>query len=231
MTSFLPKIHKEGYLFIGVFFLITLFLFLLWIPLGWLGVILTIWCCYFFRDPERIHPQMKRAWVAPADGVICSIAKMNLPEEVRRDDQSEYHRVSIFMNVFNCHINRAPYGGKIEYIDYVRGAFFNASWDKASAQNERQYLTLRSLDGDKFVVTQIAGLVARRIVCWTTMGTDLQLGERFGMIRFGSRVDVYLPAHIEPIVQLGQITIGGETIIGLATATATGIKEEESRAE
>jgi phosphatidylserine decarboxylase len=225
MTSFLPKIHKEGYLFIAIFVLITLFLFLIWIPLGWLGVLLTVWCCYFFRDPERVPPNLTNLWLAPADGVVCAVNKMSLPEEIRREDQSQYHRVSIFMNVFNCHINRAPFGGKIEFVDYVRGAFFNASWDKASAENERQHLTMRSGNGDRFVVTQIAGLVARRIVCWTTMGRDLQRGERFGMIRFGSRVDIYLPAHIEPIVVVGQTMVGGETIIALnqeKTNSATG---------
>lgn len=216
MTSFLPKIHKEGYLFILAFVFIALFLFFVWEPLGWVGVGLTIWCCYFFRDPERVQPKKEGLWLAAADGVVCAVNKMSLPEEIRRDDQNEYHRVSIFMNVFNCHINRTPFSGKIEFIDYIRGAFFNASWDKASAENERQHLTLRSPDGDKFVVTQIAGLVARRIVCWTTIGRDLQKAERFGMIRFGSRVDVYLPAHIVPIVEVGQTMVGGETIIALS---------------
>lgn len=213
MNSFLIPIHKEGYIFIGAFALITLLLFLLWVPLGWMGVVLTLWCCYFFRDPERVQPKKDGVWIAPADGVVCAIGKMPLPEEIRREDKGEYHRISIFMNVFNCHINRAPKNGKVEFVDYVHGAFFNASWDKASLENERQYLTMRSTEGDRFVVTQIAGLVARRIVCWTVAERELQLGEKFGMIRFGSRVDVYLPIHIPPIVEIGQTMVGGETVI------------------
>lgn len=218
MTSFIPPIHKEGYLFILAFVVMTLLFFLIWEPLGWIGIGLTVWCCYFFRDPERILPEIADAWIAPADGVVCAITKTSLPEEIRRDDKGEYNRVSIFMNVFNCHINRAPYAGKVEFIDYIRGAFFNASWDKASLENERSHLTMKTSGGDRFVVTQIAGLVARRIVCWTTGERQLEKGERFGMIRFGSRVDVYLPAKIQPIVQMGQTMVGGETILALGAS-------------
>jgi len=220
MFHFLPPIHKEGYLFVAVFALASLGLFCLGLfyfpwatPLGWVGAVLTIWCGLFFRDPARVVPQQEDVWVAPADGVICAIGKASLPEKIARGESVEYMRVSVFMNVFNCHINRAAFAGKVEHIDYVAGAFFNASWDKASLENERQYLTLRSSDGERFVITQIAGLVARRIVCWVKIGDELALGERFGMIRFGSRVDVYLPPHSRVIAEIGQTMIGGETII------------------
>ena len=208
-----PPIHKEGYLFITAFAVISLLAFLIWPFLGWVGVIMTIWCALFFRDPERITPASDNLWIAPADGVVCAVRKSSLPSEISRGNQSPFHQVSIFMNVFNCHINRTPQAGEVEYIDYIHGSFFNASLDKASEKNERQYITMRSQAGDLFVVTQIAGLVARRIVSWTKIDDNLKKGERFGMIRFGSRVDIYLPEHVALDVEIGQTMIGGETVI------------------
>ncbi len=218
--TLLTPIHKEGYVFIGAFALVSLFLFLIWVPLGWLGILLTIWCAFFFRDPERIVPNRSGVWVAPADGVVCAIDEVPLPKEIGRGSEKLRKRVSIFMDVFNCHINRAPFSGKVEHIDYVPGSFLNASLDKASENNERQYITLRAKDGQDFVVVQIAGLVARRIVLWTKMGEELKIGERLGMIRFGSRVDIYLPEGVEPLVLIGQKTIGGETVIADTSDTA-----------
>ena len=217
MNTFLTPIHREGYLFIGAFALVSLFLFLIWIPLGWFGIIMTIWCAYFFRDPERITPSHLGAWVAPADGIVCAINQAPFPKDIGTKDgapvETMHVRVSIFMNVFDCHVNRAPFAGAVEHVDYVPGTFFNASMDKASEDNERQYITMRTSDGEVFVVVQIAGLIARRIVSWTKMGEKLEIGERFGMIRFGSRVDVYLPEGVEAQVLIGQTMIGGETII------------------
>ncbi len=224
---FLTPIHREGYLFIGAFALVSLFLFLVWIPLGWLGIGLTIWCAFFFRDPDRIAPSRAGVWVAPADGIVCAIDQVQLPQEIGKADETLRTRISIFMNVFNCHINRAPMAGTVEHIDYMPGSFFNASLDKASEENERQYITMRAADGQMFVVVQIAGLVARRIVLWTKMGHNLETGERFGMIRFGSRVDVYLPEGVEARVLIGQTMVGGETMIAETPAQETSVKNDD----
>lgn len=212
LSTVIKPIHKEGYKFIGIFAAVTVLLFLLWQPLGWIGVVLTVWCYYFFRDPDRQTPIRDGLLVSPADGVISLIEPAVPPAELEMGEQA-LTRVSVFMNVFNCHVNRAPIGGKIAKIAYRPGKFLNASLDKASADNERNSLAIEMPDGRKIAVVQIAGLVARRILCEVKEGQVLATGERFGMIRFGSRVDVYLPEGVEPMVALGQTMISAETVI------------------
>ncbi|TVP97164.1 MAG: phosphatidylserine decarboxylase [Roseinatronobacter sp.] len=212
LSTVVKPIHKEGYKFIGIFAAVTLLLFVIWQPLGWIGVVLTVWCYYFFRDPERQTPIRDGLLVSPADGVISLIEPAIPPAELNMGSAA-LTRVSVFMNVFNCHVNRAPIGGKITNISYRAGKFFNASLDKASEQNERNSLAIEMEDGRKIAVVQIAGLVARRILCEVKEGDVLATGARFGMIRFGSRVDVYLPEGVEPLVALGQTMISAETVI------------------
>ncbi len=210
--TFLKPMHPEGYRFVAIFAAIALVLFWIWEPLGWLGVGATVWCYYFFRDPKRSVPQGKGLILSPADGVISLIEPAVPPAELGMGPE-ELTRVSVFMNVFNCHVNRAPIAGTAVAIAYRPGKFFNASLDKASADNERNSLRLDLADGRQIAVVQIAGLVARRIVCFAREGQVLRTGERFGLIRFGSRLDVYLPDGVEPMVALGQTMIAGETVI------------------
>lgn len=204
-------IHPEGYLFIGIFALASLVLFIVWRPLGWVGVVLTLWCVYFFRDPVRVTPVRDGLVIAPADGKISSVALAVPPAELGLGSQS-VPRVSIFMSVFDVHVNRSPVSGEIERIVYRPGKFLNADLDKASEDNERNGLVVRTPSG-RYGVVQIAGLVARRIVCFVKEGQLVSAGERFGLIRFGSRVDVYLPAGTKPLVAVGQYALGGETVI------------------
>ena len=204
--------HPEGWRFIAIFALITLSLAWLWAPLFWPGLGLTIWCYYFFRDPERAVPQREGLIVSPADGVVSLIVRMVPPTELDLGVE-ERVRVSVFMNVFNCHVNRAPIAGTIRKVVYHSGKFLNASLDKASEHNERNAITIEYADGKQIGIVQIAGLVARRILCWSKAGQDIATGERFGLIRFGSRLDVFLPAGVEPLVTLGQSTTAGETIL------------------
>ena len=218
LSTVVKPIHSEGYKFIGIFAAVTLVLFLIWQPLGWVGVVLTIWCYYFFRDPERQTPVRDGLLVSPADGVISLIEPAVPPAELDMGD-APLTRVSVFMNVFNCHVNRAPIGGRIAKIAYRPGKFLNASLDKASEHNERNSLAIEMEDGRKIAVVQIAGLVARRILCEVEEGQGLETGERFGMIRFGSRVDVYLPDGVAPLVALGQVMISAETVIADLTST------------
>ncbi|MCC5968088.1 MAG: phosphatidylserine decarboxylase [Natronohydrobacter sp.] len=218
LSTVVKPIHKEGYKFISIFAVVTFVLFLIWQPLGWIGVGLTVWCYYFFRDPDRQTPIREGLLVSPADGVISLIEPAVPPAELEMGDQA-LTRVSVFMNVFNCHVNRAPIGGRITKIAYRPGKFLNASLDKASVDNERNSMAIEMADGRKIAVVQIAGLVARRILCEVEEGTELQTGERFGMIRFGSRVDVYLPEGVEPLVALGQVMISAETVIADLTST------------
>ncbi len=217
LSTVVKPIHKEGYKFIPIFAAVTVVLFLIWQPLGWLGVGLTIWCYYFFRDPDRQTPVREGLLVSPADGVISLIEPAVPPAELDMGDQP-LTRVSVFMNVFNCHVNRAPIAGRVAKISYRPGKFLNASLDKASVDNERNSMALELADGRKIAVVQIAGLVARRILCEVKEGQALQTGERFGMIRFGSRVDVYLPEGVEPLVALGQTMISAETVIADLTS-------------
>lgn len=208
-------IHREGYIFIIAFAIAAIVLGQIAEPLGWVGAILTAWCVYFFRDPDRYVPQADGAIISPADGVVSHVVVTKLPVELADETtkDAEYTRVSIFLNVFNVHVNRAPIGGKITKVEYHHGKFINASLDKASEHNERNSLLIETEAGAKIGVVQIAGFVARRIVCDSKAGDSIQTGERFGIIRFGSRVDVYLPAGVNPQVAVGQIAVGGETLI------------------
>ncbi|MEO9895218.1 MAG: phosphatidylserine decarboxylase [Paracoccaceae bacterium] len=216
--TFLKPMHPEGRRFVAIFAAITFGLFLLSTFLGWIGVGLTVWCYYFFRDPKRATPIQDGLIISPADGVVSLIEKAVPPAELGMSDQA-LTRVSVFMSVFNCHVNRAPIGGKIVSIAYRPGKFFNASLDKASSDNERNSLCIQMEDGRQIAVVQIAGLVARRIVCFSSEGDDIRTGERFGLIRFGSRLDVYLPEGVQPQVCLGQTMIAGETMIADLTST------------
>lgn len=210
--TFIKPMHPEGRKFVAIFAAITLVLFAIEDVLGWIGVGLTIWCYYFFRDPERVTPDASGLVISPADGVVSLIEPAVPPRELGLPEQ-ELTRVSVFMSVFNCHVNRAPVAGKIEKIAYKPGKFLNASLDKASEDNERNSLVIRMEDDRILTVTQIAGLVARRIVSFTQEGAVLDRGERFGLIRFGSRLDVYLPEGVTPSVKIGQTMIAGETVL------------------
>src|SRR5690349_12561026 len=207
----LVPIHREGLPFIGIFALVSLVLFWLWSPLGWIGTALTVWCALFFRDPDRVTPVREGIVVAPADGRVSRIINAPPPPELNLGVRA-LPRVSIFMSVFDCHINRSPMSGRIEKILYKAGTFINADLDKASENNERNSFVIAA--GDiRLAVVQIAGLIARRIVPFTREGASVRAGERIGMIRFGSRVDVYLPEGVRPLVAEGQTAIAGETVI------------------
>lgn len=212
ITSVLVPIHPEGYRFIAIFAVLTLLLFLVASWLGWIGVILTLWCTYFFRDPARTTPQRDGLIISPADGVVNMITTAPLPPELGAGDDMRT-RVSIFMNVFNCHVNRMPVAGTVKKSLYRTGQFLSADLDKASEANERHTMRIETADGSDLVVVQIAGLVARRIVNYTNEGDQFAAGDRFGLIRFGSRLDVYLPAGIAPLVAVGQTAIAGETVL------------------
>ena len=212
LSTVIKPVHREGHKFIAIFAVCALILYFIWAPLGWVGLGLTVWCYYFFRDPERYTPVREGLIISPADGVISLIEQAVPPAEMEMGD-APLTRVSVFMNVFNCHVNRAPIGGTVAKIAYRPGKFLNASLDKASEDNERNGMVLEMEDGRKLGVVQIAGLVARRILCEVQEGQTLATGERFGMIRFGSRLDVYLPAGVEPLVALGQTMIAGETVL------------------
>jgi phosphatidylserine decarboxylase len=211
-STFIKPMHPEGRKFVAIFAVIALILFVIWEPLGWLGVLMTVWCYYFFRDPERVTPDRPDLVISPADGIISLIEPAVPPAELGMAD-TPLTRVSVFMNVFNCHVNRAPVGGTVQAIAYRPGKFFNASLDKASVDNERNSVRITMADGRDIAVVQIAGLVARRIVCLTKPNEVLAPGERFGLIRFGSRLDVYLPEGVVPMVAIGQTMVAGETVI------------------
>lgn len=219
----LPNIHNEGWKFVGLFAAVTALLALIWAPLGWLALILTVWCYFFFRDPERITPEIKDVVVSPADGIVQMIAKVDGPEELGLEKE-KFNRVSVFMSVFNVHVNRAPAQGTIIKSVYVPGKFFNATLDKASKDNERQLLAMKTKSGKTICFVQIAGLIARRILCEATEGMEYKAGERFGLIRFGSRLDVYLPEGVEPQVCLGQTMVAGESVIANLTSGAAQVK-------
>ena len=212
LGTFIRPMHREGIKFVLIFALITIGLFFISDWLGWAGVGLTIWCYYFFRDPQRTTPTRDGLLVSPADGIISLIEKAVPPEELGMSPEA-LTRVSVFMNVFNCHVNRAPIAGDVVSIAYRAGKYFNASLDKASSDNERNSLALKIADGRQIAVVQIAGLVARRIVCFVKTSQVMRTGERFGLIRFGSRVDVYLPEGVHPLVSVGQSMVAGETVI------------------
>ena len=204
-------LHPQGYPFVGGFSLASLVLFLIWTPLGWIGTALTAWCAYFFRDPVRVTPLREGLVVAPADGRISRVVNAVPPLELGLSDRP-LPRISIFMSVFDCHVNRSPIAGRIERMVYKPGKFINADLDKASEDNERNAFII-SGPRARVGVVQIAGLIARRIVPFVREGEEIGAGERIGMIRFGSRVDVYLPEGTKPLVAEGQTAIAGETVI------------------
>jgi phosphatidylserine decarboxylase len=207
---FVP-IHKEGYLFIAIAAFAAFILGAWWSPLGWIGAILTVWVCYFFRDPPRTTPLRDGLVISPADGRVSLIATAVPPPELDLP-QEPMTRVSVFMNVFDCHVNRMPVSGRIAQILYMPGLFLNAELDKASEDNERNALVIETI-GTRIGVVQIAGLVARRIVSFVRAGDELSAGERFGLIRFGSRLDIYLPLSAQVLIGLGQTAVAGETIL------------------
>ncbi len=213
-----PPVHREGPKFIAIFLGVALVLYLIYAPLGWIGFVLTVWCYYFFRDPDRITPTRADLVIAPADGVICQISDAVPPAELGMA-AVPLTRIAIFMDVFNCHVTRAPIDCTILAAAYRPGKFINASLDKASEDNERMSYRLSDGQAREFALVQIAGLVARRIVSNVREAQPVLAGERIGIIRFGSRVDLYLPPGTRPLVAVGQITVGGETVMAdLASA-------------
>ncbi len=208
----LAPIHPEGYPFVGGFAFASLVLFWLWTPLGWLATLLTLWCAYFFRDPPRVTPLRDGIVVAPADGRISQIVNAAPPKELGLGERA-MPRISIFMSVFDCHINRSPVAGRIERIVYRAGKFLSADLDKASDDNERNAFVIAATAGPRIAVIQIAGLIARRIVSFAREGEAIGAGQRIGMIRFGSRVDVYLPEGTRALAAEGQTAIAGETVL------------------
>ena len=210
-SKIFPPIHTEGYKFLVISVIVTLILLAFSGFLGTIGILLTIWVYYFFRDPERIIIGDDNYLVSPADGEVIKVEEVDGPKEVGLENQ-KFKKISIFMNVFDCHVNRTPCSGTVEEILYKPGKFLNASFDKASEDNERNYYKIKDNAGNNIIVVQIAGLIARRIVCETNNGQTLNQGERIGMIRFGSRADVYYENY-DPLVKVGQKTISGETLL------------------
>jgi phosphatidylserine decarboxylase len=221
IRSQIAPVNPEGYPFIGTFAVASLLLMWLWSPLGWLCLVLTAWCFYFFRDPPRVTPLRDGLVIAPADGRVSRIINAVPPAELALGDRP-VPRISIFMSVFDCHVNRSPVAGRIERMAYRPGAFVNADLDKASDDNERNCLVIATAAGVRIGVVQIAGLVARRIVPFVKQGASVGAGERIGMIRFGSRVDIYLPEGVRPLAAEGQIATAGETIIADLRDSETG---------
>lgn len=217
MLKFIPRIHPEGVIFSIIFLVITIVLWHIFVPLGVIGSILTLWCLYFFRNPDRLTPTREGLIISPADGVICGISEVNVPKELGLKEKKRV-RISIFMNVFNVHVNRVPIGGTIKKIHYHAGKFLNASLDKASEHNERQHMVVETPDKHTIAFTQIAGLVARRIRCDVKEGDQMETGQRFGLIRFGSRVDVFLPPKVNSLVSIGQTMVAGETVLADMTS-------------
>ena len=212
LDNVLVPIAREGWPFIAIFGLVSLILYFVYAPLGWIGLVLTLWCVYFFRNPDRVTPEREGLIISPADGIVQMIAEMSPPEELDMGSEPVV-RVSVFMNVFDCHVNRIPCDGRIGKLVYVPGHFLNASLDKASEENERQMVRI-DLESGAFVgAVQIAGLVARRIVCYLEEDQIVLAGERFGLIRFGSRVDIYLPHGAVSHAVIGQKCVSGETVL------------------
>ena len=212
LDNVLVPIAREGWPFIAIFGLVSLIFYLLYAPLGWIGLVVTLWCVYFFRNPDRVTPEREGLIISPADGIVQMIAEVSPPEELDMGSEPVV-RVSVFMNVFDCHVNRIPCDGRIGKLVYVPGHFLNASLDKASEENERQMVRI-DLESGAFVgAVQIAGLVARRIVCYLEEDQIVLAGERFGLIRFGSRVDIYLPHGAVSHAVIGQKCVSGETVL------------------
>ncbi len=210
-TKIFPKLHPEGFKFIIIAFVITILFYNFSNFLGLVGLVLTIWVYYFFRDPERVIIDDNNYLVSPADGEVIKVEVIDGPKELGLENK-KFNKISIFMNVFDCHVNRTPCAGQVEEILYKPGKFFNASLDKASEDNERNYYKIKDIHGNNVIIVQIAGLIARRIVCETSKNQDLKQGERIGMIRFGSRADIYYENY-EPLVKIGQKAISGETLL------------------
>ncbi len=210
-SKIFPKIHAEGYKFLVIAGIVTIVFYTFSDFLGLIGLVLTIWIYYFFRDPERIIIEDDNYLVSPADGEIVNVGEVDGPKELSLENK-KFKKISIFMNAFDCHVNRIPCSGKIEEILYKPGKFFNASLDKSSEENERNYFKIKDNQNNDVIVVQIAGLIARRIVCETNKDQELNQGDRLGMIRFGSRVDVYYENY-EPLVKVGQTAISGETLL------------------
>ena len=210
-SKIFPKLHSEGYKFIVIAAVITIILYNFSSFLGLIGLMLTIWVYYFFRDPERVIIEDDNYLVSPADGEVIKVEEVDGPKELGLENK-KFNKISIFMNVFDCHVNRTPCKGKIEEILYKPGKFLNASFDKASEDNERNYYKIKDVNGNDIIVVQIAGLIARRIVCESNKNQELSQGERIGMIRFGSRADVYYENY-QPLVKIGQRAISGETLL------------------
>jgi|TARA_B100000900_G_scaffold166203_1_gene141085 phosphatidylserine decarboxylase len=211
ISKIFPPIHTEGYKFLVIAAFVTIILLIINGFLGLIGLLLTVWVYYFFRDPERVIIEDDNYLVSPADGEVIKVEEVDGPKEVGLENK-KFKKISIFMNVFDCHVNRTPCSGTVEEILYKPGKFLNASFDKASEDNERNYYKIKDKDGNDIVVVQIAGLIARRIVCETNKDQSLDQGDRIGMIRFGSRADVYYENY-EPLVKIGQKTISGETLL------------------
>ncbi|MDC0370006.1 phosphatidylserine decarboxylase [Pelagibacteraceae bacterium] len=211
LNSVFPKIHKEGYKFLAISIIITFFVLMVSNFLGCILIVITIWVYYFFRDPERVSINNNKYLVSPADGLISHISEVSGPNELNLENKT-FTKVSIFMNVFNCHVNRIPIAGSVEEIFYKPGKFLNASLDKSSEENERNYYKIKTINGDEIIIVQIAGLIARRIVCEVHKEQKLNQGERIGMIRFGSRVDVYFNKK-ELLAKVGQNVVAGESLI------------------
>ncbi|WP_374764615.1 phosphatidylserine decarboxylase [Yunchengibacter salinarum] len=208
----LTPIHREGHLFVALFFVASLVLFMIAEPLGWIGMVATAWCVYFFRDPERVVPRQEGVMVAPADGVVSAVSAAAPPPELDMGSEP-VTRISIFLSVFDVHVNRVPAAGSIDKLIYVPGRFLNAADEAASHENERQLVAMTTEDGARIAFAQVAGLVARRILCDLKVDQKVARGERFGLIRFGSRTDIYLAPKQEAMVSEGQTMIGGETVI------------------
>ena len=213
LKDFLPPINSAGYPFIIIFAVVAFILSLISDFLGWIGFILTLWCVYFFRDPERVTPKKTNVLISPADGKIVFSGLSKSPENLSDNKQLDLNKVSIFMNVFDVHVNRIPISGKVIWLKYVPGTFLNASLDKSSENNERMIVKVEVSKGVFIYVVQIAGLIARRIKCDLTENESVTMGQRYGLIRFGSRVDVYFPKNFNILVNEGQTSISGETII------------------
>jgi phosphatidylserine decarboxylase len=212
----MTPIHKEGHKFVAIFLVISFVLFYFAEPAGWVGLIVTAWCLYFFRDPERVVPEDAGILVSPADGTVCSVSDAVPPAELGMGSE-ERTRITIFLSVFNVHVNRVPAAGEITALAYVPGKFLNAAAENASEENERQLVRMKTEDGKDIAFAQVAGLVARRILCDLKEGDTVARGERFGLIRFGSRTDIYLDKDQVAKVQVGQTMIGGETVIAANT--------------
>ena len=212
LRNVLAPIHPDGWRFIAIAALASVLLFALWQPLGWLGIVATLWCAYFFRDPWRVTPTRDGLVIAPADGLVVSVDRAPPPPQLGLGD-APMTRIGIFLNVLDVHINRVPMSGRVAKLAYNPGKFLNASLDKASAENERMAVRLATAEGADIAVVQVAGLIARRIVCTLVEGQEVIAGQRFGLIRFGSRTDVYLPPSWTPLAIAGQRVLGGETVI------------------